>query len=580
MDWSNESGNYMPNSLGVGEQTHLSDTKLYVKGSEVMNDCSGEVTGCSDISSSDICNSFSGCNYGYCQDNFALDCTSFSESDCNYIYSNYGGACTPNYNAFCDGTLDCSAYSNNPSDCNSHSSQCYSNSNGHTYACEGGSGCENYINQFDCNADGSGYGGCSWYFSCDNNGVCSNLGQGDCSNYAYCSWNGNYNSCSTTGSCSQISSQGYCDTSGIGCQWQNYCSGTISSTDCSQVTDLNYCNTGNTNGYCSVNFSTDFRGLVVQVGVSQLNDSIQCLDSAGNKGFYIDNTCNRAYLGQLTLDNLYIYNDSGYIYNEGYSYLYSGVTIGNITPLQNNQIFIGTPLNRFKWLYANNVFLDLLNVTSINTTNIISSRGIFQNLTTLNLSAINVRIDNLTVKSINFTNNFFSTDKSIEFNSTSDTLNIVANINQTIGNASINMIYGEMWNKSDTSFARIDLVTPDVYVPLLNLTSGTNNGITINHGQNMTFRYSGVYKITAKVGVEASSISGEDGMKIFIDGTGYDNCYDHEHTSTTQPIGFILDCVLRVNAWSNLTVRFDDHTNPVSDLNVLNANINVLRIGT
>ena len=157
-------------------------------------------------------------------------------------------------------------------------------------------------------------------------------------------------------------------------------------------------------------------------------------------------------------------------------------------------------------------------------------------------------------------------------------MDINGNLNQTNGNATINMVYGEMWNKSDTGFAKIDLVSVDTYVRLENLTAGTNNGASINNG-NMTITNAGVYKITAKVGVLASGAGGDNGMKIFINDTGYNNCYDHEHTSSAQPIGFIIDCILSLQAGDRLTIRFDDHQAPVTDLTALNGNLNVLRIG-
>ena len=68
-------------------------------------------------------------------------------------------------------------------------------------------------------------------------------------------------------------------------------------------------------------------------------------------------------------------------------------------------------------------------------------------------------------------------------------------------------------------------------------------------------------------------------MKLFINDVGQNNCYDHEHASSTQPIGFILDCLVRVNVGDNVSIRFDDHQAPVTDLRILNGNINLLRVG-
>lgn len=158
-------------------------------------------------------------------------------------------------------------------------------------------------------------------------------------------------------------------------------------------------------------------------------------------------------------------------------------------------------------------------------------------------------------------------------------LKILSGINQTLGNATINMIYGEIYNKSDTGFETVDLVTQDVYVPVKNLVStGNINGFK-TAGGNLTAQVSGMYKATAKVGVLASSTAGDNGMKIFINNNGQDNCYDHEHTSTTVPIVFPIDCLIRINTGDNVSIRFDDHNNPVGDLILLNGNLNLLRVG-
>lgn len=160
-------------------------------------------------------------------------------------------------------------------------------------------------------------------------------------------------------------------------------------------------------------------------------------------------------------------------------------------------------------------------------------------------------------------------------------LDVTGNLNQTSGNATINMIFGQAWNKSDTGFARVDLVTTDVYVRLNNLScSATNNGVAcINLSGNLTIQVSGIYEINAKAGVTSALAGGDNGMKIFVNEVGQNECYDHEHTST-DPIGFIIaGCQVRLNTGDNVSVRFDDHAGIVSDLIVYNANLNIKRIG-
>ena len=156
-------------------------------------------------------------------------------------------------------------------------------------------------------------------------------------------------------------------------------------------------------------------------------------------------------------------------------------------------------------------------------------------------------------------------------------VNITGNINQISGNVSINNYYGEMWNKSDTGFEKVDLVSTDTYVKVQNLSAGTNNGFTNGNG-NLTAQFSGMYSVNAKVGATATAIAGEYGMKIFVNEVGQYNCYDHEEPSTA-PIGFIIICLVRLNAGDVVSVRFDDHADPVRDLILYNGNVNLFRIG-
>lgn len=157
-------------------------------------------------------------------------------------------------------------------------------------------------------------------------------------------------------------------------------------------------------------------------------------------------------------------------------------------------------------------------------------------------------------------------------------LKVLGSLNQTSGNATINNIYGEIYGKNDTGFYKIDLVNVDTYYYVDNLTNGSINGFTWN-SYNLTAQYAGVYKATAKFGMISAGAGGDNGMKIFINSAGQNNCYDHEHTSSTQPIGFIVDCIIRLNVGDNVSIRFDDHQAPVTDLTALNGNLNLLRIG-
>jgi hypothetical protein len=155
---------------------------------------------------------------------------------------------------------------------------------------------------------------------------------------------------------------------------------------------------------------------------------------------------------------------------------------------------------------------------------------------------------------------------------------INGNLNLTNGNATINMIYGEMYCKNDSGCGKIDLVTSDVYVAMRNQTAGNLNGFTLNGATNLTAQHSGMYKAEAKVAVTAGSPAGEYGMKLYINETGQNNCYDHFHVASDQ-VSMVISCLVRINSGDNVSIRFDDHASLITDLTVYASNLNLLRIG-
>lgn len=155
--------------------------------------------------------------------------------------------------------------------------------------------------------------------------------------------------------------------------------------------------------------------------------------------------------------------------------------------------------------------------------------------------------------------------------------NITGNLN-VVGNFTGNQIYGEMYCKNDSGCGTIDLVTKEVYGAMYNQTAGNNNGFMLVGGTNLTSLVSGLYMINAKATVTAVSPAGEFGMKVFVDESGQNNCYDHFHVDLTE-VSMVLTCLTRINAGQNLSIRFDDHVNPVTDLIIYATNLNAVRIG-
>lgn len=147
---------------------------------------------------------------------------------------------------------------------------------------------------------------------------------------------------------------------------------------------------------------------------------------------------------------------------------------------------------------------------------------------------------------------------------------------QSGDNAYIPMIYGSMYGKNDAGFETIDLVTPDAYVASAGMSTSLVSGMTFNAG-TLVATYAGTYLITAQVSAEAGTL-GEYGMKIFIGATGKDNLYAHSNIGA-DAVTLSLNGIVALAASDIISLRFDDHANPVRDLVLKSASVTALRIG-
>lgn len=613
LDYYNNSGINVLDALGINTESHFLDTQLFIKGEQYINQCEGTITACNDLSTS-ACNYVSGCNTQYCSGSASCGSAS-SEYDCEQLESS--NVCVRSYS--CQGTLDCTGYGYD--DCNSHSSVC--SQNGY---CDGNPGCSSYSNPTDCSNDIYTYGSCYWTDSCLNNGDCSYLSTEVCGDYSGCS--NTYSTCSDSSQdCSYIGNQALCTM--VSCSWSSgadcgYINGGLGDGNCNQLPE-SVCTSANTNGYCLLNKTVNYRNFVIQAGLSQTNDTFQCLSTAGVKKSYIDYTCNTFTTVNVNTNSLSTNGTVSFV---------NSITTQSIIPSVHNKFNLGGPTysgNFWNYSYISTVLSTLvlgqnMNATTINTTNINSRTMNTTNITARQINAVNINstyevmeqgnITTTNTNKINFNSNvgskinFYSganyqiginnnlleistslgTDRvGIGWGGTGSTFKEIltvkdnyvgmnASLNQSGGNATINMVYGEMWNKSDSGFATVDLATTDVYVIVRNLSAGNINGFSFTNS-NLTAQIKGVYKVSVKIGVLGSGSGGENGMKIFINETGQDNCYDHEHTSSVNPIGFIIECIINLNVGDKVNIRFDDHNNPVNDLTLLNGNVNLVRVG-
>ena len=146
------------------------------------------------------------------------------------------------------------------------------------------------------------------------------------------------------------------------------------------------------------------------------------------------------------------------------------------------------------------------------------------------------------------------------------------------GNFTGNQYYGGLWNRTTGGFVTINLVTPDVYVPITSLNADMLNGFTSAGGQNITPTVSGTYQAIVSASVDKGAVS-EYGIKLFVNGVGKDKCYSHFETSATVGGTPAFNCFISLTAGQNVYVAIDDHTNPVNDPTLTDFNLNLVRVG-
>ena len=156
-------------------------------------------------------------------------------------------------------------------------------------------------------------------------------------------------------------------------------------------------------------------------------------------------------------------------------------------------------------------------------------------------------------------------------------LNVIGSINQTNGNLTGNLIYGEMWNHSDTGFI-VDLVTIMVYANVTNLTDGSNNGFTLSNSKLIS-QVEGTYHIDYTMSFSGSANS-EIGFAVGIGGQEQHQTHSHRKIGTGGDIGNAGGTgIITVNVGDEITLMARDEANPVQDIIVVAANLNLWRIG-
>ena len=158
-----------------------------------------------------------------------------------------------------------------------------------------------------------------------------------------------------------------------------------------------------------------------------------------------------------------------------------------------------------------------------------------------------------------------------------NTLNVIGDFNQSNGNSTFNMIYGEMWNHTDIGFV-VDLITVQVYENITDLTDGSQNGFTLSNSK-LTAQLSGLYRVDYSISFSGSANS-EIGFSVGIGGVEQDQTHSHRTLGTGGDIGNAGGTgYIFLNQGDVVTLMARDEASPVKDINIIATNLNLMRIG-
>ena len=164
-----------------------------------------------------------------------------------------------------------------------------------------------------------------------------------------------------------------------------------------------------------------------------------------------------------------------------------------------------------------------------------------------------------------------------------DSIKIDGNLEQTNGNATINMIYGEMWNYTSAGWT-FDIDAADIYYNLTGLIDDANGFTFVDNptetgGSHMIAQVKGLYKLDFSMSFKSIAVGGEFGISIAHD---YDpdthrNCYARREAATD--IGNVgITCVMDLEVGDPVAIMIENE-NTNRDIIIYTVNMNVLRIG-
>lgn len=161
-----------------------------------------------------------------------------------------------------------------------------------------------------------------------------------------------------------------------------------------------------------------------------------------------------------------------------------------------------------------------------------------------------------------------------DINIIADDVNVLTNLNQTQGNATINNIYGEMYGVHSGEI----YVTEDNYQNISNLTAGYNNGFVFDGNYTLTVVYSGVYKVTSDFAFSGTA-NNEYHLSFAINNARQSKCHTERVIGTGGDVGSAgVTCLVELNVGDYVAMQIenvDSSGNPT----IHDINLNLVRVG-
>jgi len=167
-----------------------------------------------------------------------------------------------------------------------------------------------------------------------------------------------------------------------------------------------------------------------------------------------------------------------------------------------------------------------------------------------------------------------------------DDIRITGHLNQTTGNATINLLHGEMWNYTNGITGwRFSIPTAGIYYNLTNMTAGELNGFAFTSnsqttgGSYLTASVGGLYQLNSHVSFKSENVGGLFGFSIAQnwDETEHRECYSRRQA--VEEVGSVATtCHMLIDAGDNVSIMIENENND-RDVFIQTANLNLVRIG-